>query len=160
MWPGDASYSFAAFLCALWSVADDRTGLSAPRALPIGADAIPARVLTMLDWTLRQRRDRHFCHDAEAVWTATPPHVGDVAGWPSLGWEWLLAFGEHLDRVRSKMDEEVQRGRGLRNWPASTNRRSGIRRPARLLHDEHVAAYERLHGEYKGAIAGYRPPPV
>ena len=156
VWPGDASYSFAAFLCALWSGADDRTGLSAPRALPIGANAIPARVLTMLDWTLRQRRDRHFFRDAEAVWTATPSDVADVAGWPSLGWEWLLAFGEQLDRVRSKTDEEVQRSLSAyeklhREYESALQGYDDLQ----AVHDEHVAAYERLHGEYEGAIAGY-----
>jgi hypothetical protein len=154
----------------LWSVLDDRTGLTASRALPIGANAIPARVLTLLDWTIRQRRDDRFFRDAEAVWTTTPSDVGDVAGWPSLGWEWLLAFGEQLDRVRSKMNEEVQRAlsayeklhgeyesalQGYDDLHSEYEHLGvGLER-LQAAHDEHIAGYERLHGAYDEAIAGY-----
>jgi O-antigen chain-terminating methyltransferase len=149
LWPGDASYSFVAFLCALWSVADDHTGLTAPRSLPIGAEPIPGRVAAMLEWALRERRSRRFFHDAEDAWSATSVEAADTGVAPSLAWEWLLAFGGHLERLRQQHQEHEAL--------LETKYRVVLDGFERLQaeYDGAIAGYENLHARYDGAIAGY-----
>jgi O-antigen chain-terminating methyltransferase len=142
VWPGDAPYSFAAFLCALWSVADDRTGLEAPRALPIGDVEIPTKVVRMLEWVLRQPRSRRFFRDAQVAWSSTTSEPSECSPWPPLAWEWLVLFGEHLDELAARHDEL-----SLENQAAYDR--------LHREYDEAIAGYERLHARYDGALASY-----